>query len=325
MKKLLLLFLAVILQLSVFAQVDNTPSDDLIITRVIDVRNYADVDEGQEGKVWSYTAVEMYAIKDIDRDNYQFTFSPDAGTTVKIKSLQGGMFAKYLADTSDFASSEVSPQILPAGSFFYAVEMYRVDAGATYIPLSNGAFYRIINATMGSITSNQHFSVATGSSTPKWADFYNTISNADTWVGLKASDLDPTTPVFTAFDQWVGPLANNKFDKRESSTPNPTFNASNWTRNQDSSIPLGSFTLDVDSFGKFSETIIIYPNPTSQSKVFISNWEGSKNVTVFDIAGKEIRKQIVENELDVSEFSKGIYILKINQDNKSAIKRLIIK
>ena len=302
-----------IVPFGIFAQTpDQTPADDFVITRVIDVRGHA----GSQGKTWDFVAVEMYAIHDIDRDYYEFVFSSDAGVTTKIKSMNTGLFAKHLIAVDDYGSHTASSQIIPEGSYFYAVEMYRVDSGPTYIKLDNNAFYRIIDETIG-ISINMHFAVSTGQS--DWAHLYSTLDNSNTWLGLHASSLEDT-PTFSLFDQWKGPLSNHKYDERINKTANAVFAPEEWNRNLDSGAGVRLGVKNVNDLSVF-----VYPNPVSHGKVYLSDWDGKKTAHVYDVNGRLLIDQQVDHELEVSALSKGIYVLKLFQEDQLVIKKLIIQ
>lgn len=76
----------------------------------------------------------------------------------------------------------------------------------------------------------------------------------------------------------------------------------------------------------------VYPNPTS-AKAFIdlsgSN-EGSGIIELFDISGKKLKTvtfkaQQSEAEIDLSAYSKGVYLLKVNNNRSSATMQVIKK
>jgi len=71
----------------------------------------------------------------------------------------------------------------------------------------------------------------------------------------------------------------------------------------------------------------IYPNPTATGAVnIISAQAGTVEVSVFDILGKQVISQTVNNNtLNVSQLNAGVYIVKISQNNTSVTKKLIVK
>jgi len=76
-----------------------------------------------------------------------------------------------------------------------------------------------------------------------------------------------------------------------------------------------------------SNSFRVYPNPTNIGFVNISS-KSSKviNVKVFDILGKQVLEGTVKNnQLNVSNFNAGMYILKLSQNNAPVSKKLVIQ
>ena len=80
------------------------------------------------------------------------------------------------------------------------------------------------------------------------------------------------------------------------------------------------------------ETVIIeglslYPNPVSNGKVYISTKNDlDKEIMIFDVLGKKVLQTIISSrELNVSNLSSGVYIIKINEKEASATRKLIIR
>jgi hypothetical protein len=75
-------------------------------------------------------------------------------------------------------------------------------------------------------------------------------------------------------------------------------------------------------------TLAMYPNPTQFKLQFGSNDIQLSNETkfaIYDIRGKEVLKGALnQKSIDVSSLGKGVYIVKLNQDNK-AISRKFVK
>lgn len=71
----------------------------------------------------------------------------------------------------------------------------------------------------------------------------------------------------------------------------------------------------------------IYPNPVTGSKVYISSDKNqAKEVEIYNVLGKMVLSaKLVGKELEVSELTPGIYILKIREGNTSATRKLVVK
>lgn len=72
---------------------------------------------------------------------------------------------------------------------------------------------------------------------------------------------------------------------------------------------------------------VLYPNPVIDGKVYIETASNSaKNIWISDMSGKKLLSvQIDKNELNVSAFATGVYIIKVEQDGNITVQKLIIK
>jgi hypothetical protein len=83
---------------------------------------------------------------------------------------------------------------------------------------------------------------------------------------------------------------------------------------------------------KTQETVVIeglslYPNPVSNGKVYItSKNDFDKEIIIFDVLGKKVLQTMLSSrELNVSNLTSGVYIIKINEKEASATRKLIIR
>jgi len=67
----------------------------------------------------------------------------------------------------------------------------------------------------------------------------------------------------------------------------------------------------------------IYPNP-SKHTLFITGLTQNSKCSIFDLSGKQlINKQIVNNQIDISQLINGIYILRISDKNGITMKKFV--
>ena len=97
------------------------------------------------------------------------------------------------------------------------------------------------------------------------------------------------------------------------------------------------FTLSVSAQegkqnAKIQETTVIeglnlYPNPVSNGKVYITSKNDlDKNIIIFDVLGKKVLQTTMSSkELNVSNLSPGVYIIKIDEEQATATRKLIVK
>lgn len=71
----------------------------------------------------------------------------------------------------------------------------------------------------------------------------------------------------------------------------------------------------------------IYPNPVIGGKVYISSTRNQdKVIEIFNVLGKSVYKtRIRGKEMDVSNLTPGIYILKIQEGKAKATRKLVVK
>lgn len=75
------------------------------------------------------------------------------------------------------------------------------------------------------------------------------------------------------------------------------------------------------------EGLNLYPNPVSNGKVYITTKNDSeKEIIIFDLLGKKVLQTLLSSkELNISNLTPGVYIIKINEGNKSASRKLIVR
>jgi hypothetical protein len=75
------------------------------------------------------------------------------------------------------------------------------------------------------------------------------------------------------------------------------------------------------------EGLSLYPNPVSNGKVNItSKNDADKEVIIFDILGKKVLQTMLSSrELNISNLSPGVYIIKINEEEATATRKLIVR
>jgi Secretion system C-terminal sorting domain len=97
------------------------------------------------------------------------------------------------------------------------------------------------------------------------------------------------------------------------------------------------FTLSISAQeakpqSKLQETTVIeglnlYPNPVSNGKVYISSKNDlDKNIIIFDVLGKKVlQTTMTSKELNISNLSPGVYIIKIDEEQATATRKLIVR
>lgn len=75
------------------------------------------------------------------------------------------------------------------------------------------------------------------------------------------------------------------------------------------------------------EGLSLYPNPVSSGKVYITSKNDlDKSIIIFNVLGKKaLQTTISSKELNISDLSPGVYIIKINEGDASATRKLIVR
>ncbi|WP_338407141.1 T9SS type A sorting domain-containing protein [uncultured Flavobacterium sp.] len=75
------------------------------------------------------------------------------------------------------------------------------------------------------------------------------------------------------------------------------------------------------------EGLNLYPNPVSNGKVYISSKNDlNKEIIIFDVLGKKVFQQMMSSkELNISNLTPGVYIIKVNEAGATATRKLIVK
>jgi hypothetical protein len=69
----------------------------------------------------------------------------------------------------------------------------------------------------------------------------------------------------------------------------------------------------------------VYPNPTKNVLNILTNSNLAKIVQVYDMIGKEVINTQIENQLNVSNLTTGMYVAKITEDGKTSTTKLVIQ
>ena len=135
----------------------------------------------------------------------------------------------------------------------------------------------------------------------------------------------------------------DSYAKRNNGTgPDAGFTESNWTITAINSldgtgacnsatalqdiVALGSYTLSTRDFGAI-DGLKIYPNPLNGNTLFLTSSNNLEmNVKIYDVLGKEVLNgKTVNNAINVSNLTSGVYIVKITEADKTATRKLVVR
>ncbi|WP_298419706.1 T9SS type A sorting domain-containing protein [uncultured Kordia sp.] len=84
-------------------------------------------------------------------------------------------------------------------------------------------------------------------------------------------------------------------------------------------------TLSINSIGKNSYSVVVYPNPTANYININTNTSTPvHSVTLYNLQGKQILKTVGKTKIDIGHLAAGMYLVKIHIDNSMITKKIRI-
>lgn len=285
MKKLYFLFIALLITSLSFGQ-------DMVITGVFDGPLSGGIPK----------AIEIYVINDIaDLSTYGIGSANNGGGTDGVEfafsgSANAGDFLYVATEQSGFNSYFGFDPTFTSG----AAEINGDDAIELF----------------GSVVDNS------GSLSGTVIDVFGDIN------------VDGSGEAWDYLDGWTYRKDNSGPDSSTFVLSNWTFSGINATDGETSNstatsvFPIGSYksgtaAVHRDEIVNFS----VFPNPVNEGKIWINTQNNAqKQVKIFDILGKQVlSSNLTGRELNVSKLTSGLYILKVEEEGKTASRKLVIK
>ncbi|TVZ56284.1 putative secreted protein (Por secretion system target) [Lutibacter sp. Hel_I_33_5] len=133
----------------------------------------------------------------------------------------------------------------------------------------------------------------------------------------------PIAPQEAVNDAFFGSIPSQFFCYK-----NSLYFAANYTGSGYDMWKYTPLTLSVNKFD--IEKVSVYPNPTDTTiNISLQNNSSIKKVEIFNLMGQKSLSKKIDNQsiinLDVSNFSKGIYLLKIQGEGREYLKKFVKK
>lgn len=157
---------------------------------------------------------------------------------------------------------------------------------------------------------------------------YSVNAGTPIWISTGVASAMPLTAAFQLYELDYSPIAsvndNPNFKVRlRFSGSNMTVDAGN--RVTFNNIAVDGVQMTLDTIENNKPDFKIYPNPVSDV-LHITGISGPVNYRVFTIDGKMIKEGILEaSQINLSELSKGIYLLQLYSDLRMETKKIIKK
>lgn len=216
---------------------------------------------------------------------------------------------------------------------------YFAGFGASNTLLGNSLWIKKVNDTLFNLGAE----VRTTATGVTWSnDDYNVgetyfIVGAYTFVDGSQNDIAqlwvnpelglPTPPQATITDQWSSSNDLSSivhfFLRRDNASKTPEIEidelriGTSWT----DVTPTVSASLKKNEI----DGLLLYPNPVEDILNIDSATGLEKQVQIFDMTGKRVFNSSTFSQINVSNLKKGIYVIKITENNKVATRKLIIK
>jgi hypothetical protein len=132
------------------------------------------------------------------------------------------------------------------------------------------------------------------------------LAQASTWTQVTISSTVPTGATVFQLQLRAYNGATVSFDNISFSSP-------------------GASVLNTSSFSQI-DGLKMYPNPTKNNLFIETALNSDINVSIVNMLGKEVvNANVVNNTVNVSSLTSGIYIVKITEEGKTSTKKLIIE
>lgn len=227
----------------------------------------------------------------------------------------GTVYASFLATASDLSNVTVD---LTNTYFAFFADAAGATTNARIWIRKNGTQYQYGLGT-GSAPTNWSANLYNASETQYLVLGYDFTTNLlslyenPTIAGSSSSTVSVTpTAAFTAFGGFMF--------RQDGATNTPTMIIDELTINT-----TPTFTLSSSSFSQI-EGLKMYPNPAKNNLFIETALNSDINVSIVNMLGKEVvNTNVVNNTVNVSNLTSGIYIVKITEEGKTSTKKLIIE
>ncbi|MBR5214780.1 MAG: T9SS type A sorting domain-containing protein [Bacteroidales bacterium] len=79
-----------------------------------------------------------------------------------------------------------------------------------------------------------------------------------------------------------------------------------------------------ESISELSSSVSVYPNPV-KDQLFVETEMAVKEISVYDVFGRQMTTVYDQQTVNVSELSNGVYFVKVKSENNEVVKRFIKK
>jgi hypothetical protein len=220
-----------------------------------------------------------------------------------------------------------------------------VDSTYSVSPLANCSYTKTLTGNLLTVnTTSKFFSDASG-------DYYlsvllveNDIIAYQEGIGSTAHHMNVlrgsmSTSVFGDLIASGSIAKNSTYPKTFQKTLDVSWNATKmylafviWEKTGSQYYYVNAFKdekkLDIDDKSSGQSAFNVYPNPTTSKLIITRNEMNNKNamISIYNVNGQLCFHQLInedKTEIDISQFISGVYILKLYNDNKSEVIKIV--
>lgn len=246
--------------------------------------------------------------------------TPSEDVKIPFTSVTGDVYAGF-----DFSVDALGAPYKTTGSDYEYFTHFGFKARMDIIPGTNGGDYTI------GISSSTSTAEANWATDLTFGQTYRAILKFDQVTGTAQVWIDPSASTDTSISGTdTGAATLISFDLRQSdSEENETVRVDNLMIGQTFSNVL-VFSTQTASVGENTiEGFSSYPNPVNNGMLTVATSNSNeKEVSIYSVLGKRVFTQKFSGatkQLNVSQISSGIYIMKVLDGDKVATKKLVIK
>lgn len=285
-------------------------------------------------KIYSLLFIALSTVVYSQTTLTQWNFDNTTPATAMLPTTGSGTFST-IGGVEDNLTSGVMPAGNPSTGKAYSVKTFPASLTA-----SGTAGFQFLVSTSG-ITDqiNVSFDPRGSGTSSKWMNYQYT-TDGTTWTTLSNNggtlvNSFTTTPMVTL--TFPASCSNNAnfgfrivsiFDPAGTDYASVTGGATAYSTAGAWRIDNATFSYGVLSANSFSQIdgLKMYPNPTKNNLFIETALNSDINVSIVNMLGKEVvNTKVVNNTVNVSNLTSGIYIVKITEEGKTSTKKLIIE
>ena len=194
-------------------------------------------------------------------------------------------------------------------------------------------FYGTTNGTWSNGTGGNSYwpIVLEKSTTFLWKQHKPTANYTSTVNGLTVNFTDTSSGAISWFWDFGDGTTSNLQSPTHTYATSGNYTVSLYVENLNKSWDEINRSISLSTMGladNANSFFKLYPNP-SQNDVTISLSNSSSEIKyqIFDFSGKIVRENLIQNciefTIDISDLAKGLYIVKLNNDENNFIRKLI--